>query len=64
MQVGPAIKEYLDTYGIKHVFIANKLGWSRQKISNTLNGRVPLSVDDYKAICQAIGVPYELFLDD
>ena len=64
MQVGPIIKSYMEDHGIKQIFVAKKCGWTAQRLSKILNGKTPLKVEDYKALCKCIGVPYELFLDD
>ena len=64
MEVGPVIKAYMEAHCIKQIFVAKKCGWIAQRLSNVLNGKSPLTVEDYKALCKCIGVPYELFLDD
>ena len=64
MEVGPVVKAYMEAHGITQIFVAKKCGWTAQRLSNVLNGKSPLTVEDYKALCKCIGVPYELFLDD
>ena len=63
MEVGPVVKAYMEAHGIKQIFVAKKCGWTAQRLSNVLNGKSPLTVEDYKALCKCIGVPYELFLE-
>ena len=64
MTIASAIRMYLQGHGIKQTFIAEKCGWSKQKMSCIVNGKSKMTVEDYQALCRAIGVPYELFLED
>ena len=63
MSIAKRIQTYLKGHGIKQAFIADTCGWSRQKTSYILCGRSRMTVEDYQALCKALGVPYELFLD-
>lgn len=55
------ISDYLKQNGIKQTFIADKCGWTKQKLYNLLHGRNRISVEDYEAICEALSVPFDFF---
>jgi transcriptional regulator with XRE-family HTH domain len=63
LSVAQSIQTYLKDHGIKQVFIAEKCGWSKQKTSCIINGRSKMAADDFLAICDVIGVPYDYFND-
>lgn len=56
-----AISEYLITNGIKQVFLAEKCGWTPQKMSAILNKKQKLEADSYGEICEALNLPYDFF---
>lgn len=43
--------------------ICDALGMSYAWLSNILTGKNRLAADDYIAICDFIGVPYDFFVD-
>lgn len=55
------IREYLIGHGIKQSFVADKCGWTKQKINAIMTGRQKINADEYGAICEAINVPYDYF---
>lgn len=63
MAIAPAIRDYLQDHGIKQAFIAEKCGWSKQKTSCIISGKSKMAADDFLAICDVIGVPYDYFND-
>ena len=63
MTIAQALKEYLDSHGIKQAFIAEQCGWSKQKVNCIISGKQRMTVEDFSNICNAIGAPYELFLN-
>lgn len=58
------ISDYLKQNGIKQTFIADRCGWTKQKLYNLLHGRNRISVEDYEAICEALNVPFDFFCED
>lgn len=61
LSVAQSIQVYLKDHGIKQTFIAEKCGWSKQKTSCIISGRSKMAADDFLAICDVIGVPYDYF---
>lgn len=61
MKIEQAIKAYLENHGIKQAFIAERCGWTKQRMNAILTGKQKISVNDYGAICEAVGVPYDYF---
>ncbi len=59
--VETAIRNYLVSHGIKQSFVAEKCGWTKQKVSAIARGKKRILADDYGALCEAIGVPYDYF---
>lgn len=61
MAIGSLIKEYLDSKGISQRFISEKTRISEQKLSQLLNGKRNIKVEEYFAICRACEVPVTMF---
>lgn len=61
MNVEKAIKEYLVSNGIKQTSVAERCSWTKQRLNAILTGKQKINVDDYGAICEAVGVPYDFF---
>lgn len=62
--LGKSIKEYLDRYGIKYSYVAEKIGMPRAAFSAILNGKRKIIVEEYFLICKAIGAPLDTFCKD
>lgn len=61
MQTSEAIKEYMDSNGIKQTFIAKKIGTSPQVLGQLVNGKRKIEVKEFFTICEAMGAdPKEL----
>lgn len=56
-----AINDYMEEKGVKISVLAEKCGWSEQKLSSILTGFHPLNSADYGKICEALGVNYNIF---
>lgn len=63
MTIALELRNYLLTHGIKQTFVAEKCGWSKQKVNCIFNGKQRLTAEDFSSICKAIDAPYELFLN-
>lgn len=61
MPIELAIREYLISHGISQAFVARKCGISKQKLNGILNGRQEIKARELKAVCEAIGVPFDYF---
>lgn len=61
MDVVKNLTDYLGANGIKQVFVAEKCGWTRQRMNTICSGKQALGMDDYIKICDALGLPYEFF---
>lgn len=64
MTIAQSLHDYLLSHGIKQTFVAEKCGWSKQKVNCIVSGKQKLSAEDFSLICKVIGAPYELFLGD
>lgn len=40
------------------------VGWSKVKMHHLMHGNQRMTIDEYIAICQALGVPFGYFGDD
>lgn len=58
------IADYLTDKGIKQSFLVRETGMSANAISCTLKGERKLTVEEYAAICNALGVKPSAFFDD
>jgi len=57
-----AIAQYVEENGIKQTYLVGKTGISAQAMSALMNGRRGLSVEEYAAICEALGVDLNFFM--
>lgn len=63
METGMKIKSYLDERGISQVFLSEKSNIPAPKLNLALNGKRKLTFDEYEAICWALGVGVDTFLE-
>lgn len=63
MDVGAKIKAYLESKGISQTFLSSKSGIAPAKLNLALNGKRRLSLSEYEAICWALGVGVETFME-
>lgn len=59
--IGLKVKKYLDEKGIKYSFLSEKIGMPMNLLSPLLNGKRKMSVEEYFAICEALGVSVDTF---
>lgn len=57
------IKRYLEDNKINQTAIGQKIGLSKQIMSNAMNGKRKLSADEYLNLCKVLGVPADYFAD-
>ena len=58
------IAEYLEEKGIKQITIAEKVGMSKVAMSEALRGNRKIEVEEYAAICEALELPPEKFINE
>ena len=63
LRVYEKVRAYMDEMGYKQVTIAEKAGIPKATFNAILNGKRTLYADDLKAICLALHVSPELFID-
>lgn len=63
MQVYEKVRAYIDDNGLKQVVIAQKAGIPNATFNAILNGKRTLYADDLKAICIALNVSPEIFIE-
>ena len=63
MRVYEKVRANIDEMGYKQVTIAEKAGIPKATFNAILNGKRTLYADDLKAICLALNVSPELFID-
>ena len=63
MQVYEKVRRYIDDQGIKQVAIAEKAGISKNTFNAILNGKRTMYADDLRAICLALNVSPEMFIE-
>ncbi len=57
------VRTYLDSNGIKQKAIAQKAGISNTTFNAIMNGKRTMYAEDLKAICLALNVSPELFVE-
>lgn len=63
MNVGHKIRTYLESKGISQAFLSAKTGIPPAKLSLALNNKRRLSLPEYEAICWALGVGVDTFME-
>lgn len=63
MKIVNAIAEYLDEREIKQSLLVKKTTLTRDAVSNVLNGKRKLEVEEYAEICKALNVSFDFFYD-
>lgn len=63
MHVYEKVRAYMDDHGLKQVAIAQKAGISKVTFNAIMNGKRTLYADDLRAICLALNVSPEMFID-
>ena len=63
MHVYEKVRTYIDNNGYKQVAIADKAGIPKATFNAILNGKRTLYADDLRAICLALNVNPEVFID-
>lgn len=63
MDVGMKIKGYLESKGVSQAFLSTKSGIPPAKLNLALNGKRRLSLPEYEAICWALGVGVDAFME-
>lgn len=63
MQVYEKVRQYIDGQGIKQVAIAEKVGISKTTFNAIMNGKRTMYAEDLRAICLALNVSPEMFIE-
>lgn len=57
------VRAYIDEKGLKQIVVAEKAGIPTVTFNAMMNGRRTMYADDLRAICLALNVSPELFID-
>lgn len=63
MRVYQKVREYIDSHGLKQCVVAQKAGIPNNTFNAIMNGKRTLYADDLRAICLALNVSPELFIE-
>ena len=63
MYVYEKVRNYIDEHGIKQVAVAKKAGIPNVTFNAIMNGKRTMYAEDLKAICIALNVSPETFVD-
>lgn len=63
MKVYEKVRSYIDNQGIKQFVVAEKSGISYNTFNDILTGKRIMDSDDLRAICLALNVSPEVFID-
>lgn len=64
LKVQDNILLYLNNKGIRQSFIAQKCGWSKQKLHFMLHKKQSMTVKEYGLICDVLNVSYDFFMHE
>lgn len=57
-----AIGSYLENNGITQTYLSERSGMTTNALNLSLKGKRKLTADEYIKICDALKVPYDLFV--
>lgn len=63
MRVYEKVRSYLDKNGLKQISVAQKAGIPRSTFNAMMNGKRVMYADDLRAVCLALNVSPELFIE-
>lgn len=63
MEVYKKVREYIEENGYKQLAVAQKAGFSKVTFNEMMNGKRTMYADDLKAVCLALNVSPELFIE-
>ena len=63
MCVYEKVRDYIDANGLKQVAVAQRAGISNVAFNAIMKGKKTLYADDLRAICLALNVSPEIFID-
>lgn len=63
MEVYKKVREYIEENGYKQLAVAQKAGFSKVTFNAMMNGKRTMYADDLKAVCLALNVSLELFIE-
>lgn len=63
MYVYERVRAYIDSNGLKQVAVAQKAGIPKGTFNAIMNGKRTLYADDLRAICLALNVSPEIFIN-
>lgn len=61
MSIGKNIKNYLESNGISQTFLADNTEIPNNTLSNMLNEKRKIMVEEYFRICEVLNKPYDFF---
>ena len=61
MSFGKNIKMYLESNGISQSFLSENTGIPNNTLSNMLNSKRRITVEEYFKICETLKKPYDFF---
>ena len=63
MEVYKKVRAYIESNGYKQLAVAQKAGISKVTFNAIMNGKRTMYAEDLKAVCLALNVSPELFID-
>lgn len=63
MEVYKKVKAYIEESGYKQIAVAQKAGISKVTFNAMMNGKRTMYAEDLRAICLALNVSPELFIE-
>lgn len=63
MEVYKKVREYIEENGYKQLAVAQKAGFSKVTFNAMMNDKRTMYADDLKAVCLALNVSPELFIE-
>lgn len=55
-----SLREAIDAQGIRYIWIAEQLKWSKQRLNGVMNGEATITHDEAQEVAQLLRVPLRL----
>ncbi len=54
------LREVIDEQGIRYIWVAEQLGWSKQRLNGVMAGTTTITHDQAKEVARILRVPFRL----
>ncbi|MCF8374647.1 MAG: helix-turn-helix domain-containing protein [Bacteroidales bacterium] len=60
---GDTIQETIDTIGMSQAQLADRIGWTKERLNELIKGKIPLTVETAHILEEALGIPASFWVE-